>query len=72
MPWGSKQEEPKSEGLKQASQANGFSISKKADAKPVEPAVSTEPIASSVFEFGPTVSMGKNVMRGICTGEFVI
>eukprot|EP00798_Chlamydomonas_sp_ICE-L_P006100 gene6100-2698_t len=36
------------------------------DKKGAEPAA---PHPSSVFEFGPTVTLGKPFMRGMCTGD---
>ncbi|KAG2486211.1 hypothetical protein HYH03_015173 [Edaphochlamys debaryana] len=34
-----------------------------------DPVLSQMPRPSSVFEFGPTVSVGSDYMRGVCTGD---
>ena len=80
FPWGSKAadgaaaastKQPKTDqAAKAAADAKpaGFSIKPSAEAVRPEADQATNP-ASSVFEFGPTVSIGQNYMRGVCTGD---
>lgn len=50
------------------SSQQGANGSKPDVAKTAEPAVSM-PKPSSVFEFGTTVQVGADFMRGVCTGD---
>ena len=76
FPWGSKAadgaaatKQPKDQATKSAdAKPAGFSIKPSAEAVRPDADQATNP-ASSVFEFGPTVSIGQSYMRGVCTGD---
>lgn len=60
FPWGGKDK-----GAEAADSKKGFSIKPEVPS-PQEAAPSQ---ASSVFEFGPTVQVGQDYLRGVCIGE---
>lgn len=45
------------------------SASSPQEAPSTSSSVAAQPAPSSVFEFGPLVTVGQDVMRGVCTGD---